>query len=166
MGVEDDDELDELRRRRRRQQELASKRTLLYVLIGGAAVGAVVLVVALAVSTRRPDKPGGDGGESGRAANVGTHKDLADLLRQKGVAVEMSVAAVVDRPDRPAVFFSTKGGAAGTRTVAYLCTDESAAREAAGTMRDGFTYGRFALGSYDSTPEALATTKAIRTALR
>ncbi|MBP3960935.1 hypothetical protein J8F10_37415 [Gemmata sp. G18] len=159
-----DEEYEELIERRRFARQRKARRTAVLGMVALLVLSVATVVVVIVATSGR------DATHSKRVPTTdrewASHKDLAAHLRQQGVPVEFATASVVDRPDRPAAHFWIGDGRAGTRVVVYLCKDAARAEEAAGTIEDGFTVGRFAIGSFDSTAEARATTKKIRGVLK
>ncbi|VTS00770.1 unnamed protein product [Gemmata massiliana] len=158
------EEYEELIERRRANRQRKARRTAVFGMVALLVLSLVVVAVVIAAMTGRSATHGKRPIASDKEWS--SHKELAAYLRQQGVPVEFATASVIDRPDRPAAHFWIGDGRAGTRVVVYLCKDSARAEEAAGAIDDGFTVGRFAIGSFDSTSEARGTTKKIRNTLK
>lgn len=75
-----------------------------------------------------------------------THRELADHLGQRGLAVEVEAKPLLSREGVTAAVLLEPGEKFGG-VVVYACRDHAAAREQAGSMgKDAFSSGRFAFG--------------------
>ena len=134
----------------------------MHAVLSRVAVVAVLSVAALSGCDKRsdtttttnsvgippPKSGGGSEKEKGKAAEGfppadWTHKELASHLEQKGLPVKIRPMPLDSAAGSPAASFVSGKG----ESLVFLCTDEKASRERAGSLGAGsFSAGRFAFG--------------------
>lgn len=127
---------------------------------------------AKALPTGTRSSGGGTGGVPQQQARTSapdvTPEELAETLKQKGVDVAFRPAPGRDRNGAIASLLILRESSASEppSVLAYLCADEEVARELVGLMGgDAFSFGRFAIGPSNRTPDDQALARQIRKAL-